>query len=264
MDDRETLLVDIGNTRLKWCARADADGSEKGVGAIAHAEGDVDAQWTECLVARPWRDIWIASVARPPRLERFEQACNGVVPGVPRWSARSLPRCGDLRVAYRNPAQLGVDRFLAMIAARGFWPRVPVLIASIGSALTIDLVGAEGGHTGGLIAPTPQSMQRSLASLAPQLADYSSLPADVPATEFALDTAGGIASGCAYAAIGLIEHCRRAATLRGDAPMLVLTGGGAGPVARHFGAAATFVPQLVLAGLARYARLGPEDNDTAA
>ncbi len=263
MDDRETLLVDLGNTRLKWCALADADGSEQGVGAIAHAESDVEAQWKQCLAARPWRDIWIASVARPPWLERFEQACNRVVPGVPRRSARSLAGCGDLRVAYRNPAQLGVDRFLAMIAARGIWPRAPVLVASVGSALTLDLIGAEGAHAGGLIAPTPQAMQRTLASLAPQLAGLSSLPADVPGTEFALDTAGGIASGCAFAAIGLIEHCQRAATEHGVAPVLVLTGGGAGALARHFGAKATFVPQLVLAGLARYARL-VQDHDTAA
>jgi len=262
--DRETLLVDLGNTRLKWCALADADGSTDGVQAIAHSGRDARAKWEACLRSRPWRSVWIASVAPPQLLARFEQSCAHWLPEQPRWHARSRGRCGDLRVGYDQPSQLGIDRFLALLAARELWPRERVLLASIGSALTLDLLEADGEHAGGLIAPSPQAMHRALAGMAPQLADVTPVMNEVPPTEFARDTAGGIASGCTFAAIGLIEHCVRAAALRGEPSMLVLTGGGAATLAPRFEARSTLVPHLVLAGLRRYAQLGsPADGADA-
>lgn len=262
--DRKTLLVDIGNTRLKWCALSDADGSADGVQAIAHAEGDVATEWEACLRARPWRSIWIASVAPPQLLARFEQSCAKWAPDGSRRHARSRARCGDLRIGYDQPSQLGVDRFLTLLAARGIWPRDRVLLASIGSALTIDLLEADGAHAGGLIAPSPDAMHRSLTNLAPQLANLTPSPDQVSQTEFARDTAGGMASGCTFAAIGLIEHCERAAAVRGKPPMLVLTGGGAAALAQHLDSRATLMPHLVLAGLRRYAQLGLFDSGTDA
>lgn len=257
--DRDTLLVDIGNTRLKWCALDDADGSAEGVQAIAHDAGDADKAWQACLQARAWRSIRIASVAPPPVVARFEQSCAKWVPDAARTHARTHAECGDLRIGYDQPAQLGVDRFLALLAARRIWPRARVLLASIGSAFTIDLLEADGAHAGGLIAPSPNAMHRSLVNLAPQLASASPALDQSSPTVFARDTAGGIASGCTFAAIGLIEHCERAATVRGNPPMLVLAGGGAAALVQHLRAGATLMPYLVLAGLRRYAQLGLPD-----
>lgn len=267
--DPETLLVDVGNTRLKWCALADADGSADGVQAIVHGEPDAASEWEACLRSRPWRSIWIASVAPPQLLARFEQACAKWLPDGSKRLARSRARYGDLRIGYDQPSQLGVDRFLSMLAARERWPRERVLLVSIGSALTIDLLEADGAHAGGLIAPSPDAMHRSLASLGPQLAHGASSLNETPPAEFARDTAAGIASGCTFAAIGLIEHCERAAAARGKPPVLVLTGGGAPALAQHLDTRTTLMPHLVLAGLRRYTQLaevmhGLPDSGTGA
>ena len=59
--------------------------------------------------------------------------------------------CG-LRNGYRDPAQLGVDRWLAMCAA---WQQFPgsLCVVDAGTAVTIDVVAADGAHSGGLILP---------------------------------------------------------------------------------------------------------------
>ncbi len=253
--DRKILLIDLGNTRLKWCALADANGSLTGVRATPHAGVDFENALRAGLQSQPWQRIWIASVGPPDVQARVERACHELLPGVPIDYARSLAQYGGLRNGYDTPSQLGVDRFLALLAASERWPQQRVLIASIGSAVTLDLLEPDGSHAGGLIAPSPAGMRSGLAGLAPQLA-----VADAPAgTAFARDTASGIASGCTLAVVGLIEYCMRVAA-QDSAPVLVLSGGGAAALAPHLAMAPSVLPYLVLEGLARYARLQSTDE----
>jgi type III pantothenate kinase len=144
-----------------------------------------------------------------------------------------------------------VDRFLALLAASGR-DDGPWLLVSAGSALTVDLLQADGAHVGGLIAPMPDTMRAALASRFAVL--------DVPAGEvldFAGDTADAIASGCAGAAIGLVERSlRQAAERLGTEPTLLLGGGAAGLFAGIAHPRVHAVPSLVLEGLAIYADAG--------
>ncbi|MEO6064918.1 MAG: type III pantothenate kinase [Lysobacterales bacterium] len=253
--DQRTLLMDLGNTRLKWCALSDANGSLTGVHAIPHADADFRSALRAGLQSQLWQRIWIASVGPPDVHARIERACHELLPGVPIGYARSLAKCGGLHNGYDTPSQLGVDRFLSLLAASEHWPQQRVLIASIGSAVTVDLLEPDGRHAGGLIAPSSWAMRSALAGLAPQLA-----VADVQAgTAFARDTASGIASGCTLAVVGLIEHCMRVAA-HGSAPVLVLSGGGAAALAPSLPIASTVLPYLALSGLASYARLHPMDD----
>ena len=249
--ERTTLLVDIGNTRLKWRALADAEGSLVDVTALPHAADGFERALRTGLQARPWMRICIANVGPPAVLARLERACSELLPGVPLQHARSVAQCGDLRNGYDVPSQLGVDRFLALLAACERWPRQRVLLASIGSAVTLDLLEPGGAHAGGLIAPSPAAMRRALAVLAPQLA----LDAAVGPDTFARDTAAGIASGCTRAVIALIEQSVSTATVNGEAPLLVLSGGGAAELAPRLATRSHVWPYLVLDGLGRYARL---------
>jgi type III pantothenate kinase len=161
--------------------------------------------------------------------------------------ARTSARFDALRIAYANPAKLGVDRFLAMIGAHDAWP---ALIVGVGTGLTIDLVDADGLHRGGRIAPSPTLMREMLHARAAQLA-----PSGGTYAEFADDTEDALVSGCDGAAIALIERSgREAARLLGTPPRLLLHGGGADVLRAHL-PDAELRPALVLAGLARWARL---------
>ena len=156
---------------------------------------------------------------------------------------------GQLRIAYPEPARLGVDRFLALLGASAR-DDGPWLVVSAGSALTVDLLRTDGVHAGGLIAPMPAQMRAALARQFVQL--------DVPeglAQEFADDTADAIASGCREAALGLIERALRNARQRlGAQPTLLVSGGGGDFLGDLERSPTIFVPALVLDGMAAFVR----------
>jgi type III pantothenate kinase len=164
--------------------------------------------------------------------------------------ARSSRQLAGVRIAYAEPARLGVDRFLALLAAHARGNR-PWLVVGVGTALTIDLLDAEGLHHGGRIGPSPQVMREALHRAAAQL------PAQGGSyREFAVDTADALASGCEGAALGLIERSlRQAEQVLGKVPILLLHGGGADALAPHLPEALR-APSLVLEGLALWSRAG--------
>ena len=235
-----TWLFDLGNTRLK-CAPLHADGGIGETVAITHDDG------TEWMDALPTGSVaCIASVASDARRAALFDALCARFTRLHR--VRSERVLGQLRIAYGNPAHLGVDRFLAMLGQCG---EGASLVVGVGTALTLDLLDADGLHRGGRIAPSPRTMREALHARAAQLpidgGDYA---------EFANDTVDALASGCEGAALALIDRSRAEATrLLGTAPRLWLHGGGA-PVLQGRIAGAEAHPRLVLQGLSRYAALG--------
>jgi len=233
----EDWLFDLGNTRLKFAPLRDdiAD-----VQALPH---DTSA-WQRSL---PRGDTaYLACVAAPePRIELLDalsQRFRRIA------IARTARRFAGLHIAYTDPSKLGVDRFLAMLGARRIADGA-VLVVGVGTALTIDLSDATGQHRGGRIAPSPTVMREALHLRAAQLpasgGDYM---------EFADDTEAALASGCEGAALALIERSLTHATrLLGQAPSLLLHGGGSDPL-RTYLADARSEPALVLQGLAAWAR----------
>lgn len=254
-----TYLFDLGNTRLK-IAPLHADGEVGAVTAIAHDGDALGADWTQALPAR-FEAAVIASVASPALrvalLDALTRRCG-------RMSiARTLPALGTLRIAYPQPESLGVDRFLALLGAR---TRIagPALVVGVGTAITIDLVDADGRHHGGRIAPSPALMREALHARAAQLPDTGGV-----LTPFADNTPDALQSGCEGAALALIDQALRdAADLLappGRRPQLIFHGGGAESLLRARSAArgtlapgdtdpALFAPGLVLEGLAVWAR----------
>jgi type III pantothenate kinase len=237
-------LFDLGNTRLKF-APLQADGTPGEVLAHAHegTEGSVRA------IDLPSGDVaHVASVASSAAttalLDRLTQCFARMQ--VP----RTLARCGELRIAYAEPARLGVDRFLAMLAARAR-TQAPFVVVAVGTALTLDLVDGEGRHRGGRIAPSPALMREALHARAAQLPREGGAYA-----EFAADTDDALASGCEGAALALIERSlTQAQALLGGTPALLLHGGGAPDLLARLPQAEA-VPALILEGLARWARIG--------
>jgi type III pantothenate kinase len=238
--DADAWLFDLGNTRLKWTRLTggeDPVAFAHGARADAVAQADLprgDVAHVACVAASPLRDALLQALA-----QRFARI----------HVARTLPRCGGLRIAYEVPERLGVDRFLSLLAAhrRGG----DALVVSVGTALTLDLVDAAGRHHGGRIAPSPALMREALHGRAAHLPEGGGVYA-----EFAADTADALASGCDGAALALVERTRAQARDRlGHAPALLLHGGGAASLASRL-PGAVLVPNLVLEGLAQWARLG--------
>lgn len=236
-----TLLFDLGNTRLK-CAALRADGGLGKVHALAHAEGDIEHALAAVLPARFERAV-VAGVAGTDLTIAVLDALTRRTRRITR--ARTSATWADLRIAYPRPERLGVDRFLALLAARA--ERGDALVCGVGTALTIDLLDRDGQHHGGRIAPSPTLMREVLHARASQLP-----VAGGTYREFADDTDDALASGCEGAAIALVERSvREARVALGREVRVVLHGGGAQGLRDAF-PDADWRPDLVLAGLARW------------
>jgi len=232
-------LFDLGNSRFKFAPLRE-DGRAGDVQAWAHG---VQALSAEAAAALPAGAIaWVASVASPTLtadvVAHLRQRFTEV------RLARTLAECAGVRVAYAQPEKFGVDRFLALLGARALGH---VLVAGVGTALTVDLMDGDGGHRGGRIAASPTTMREALQQRAAQLpasgGDYA---------EFANDTADALASGCDGAAVALIERSLQHASLALGPVRLLLHGGGAPPLLPLL-PGAEHRPSLVLDGLAVWA-----------
>lgn len=237
-------LFDLGNTRLK-CAPLQADGRPGPVVAIPHADVAFEVPLAQLLPPR-FDVAHVASVAPPALtvrvLQQLGRHCT-------RMSlARTQPALAGVRIAYAEPRRLGVDRFLGLLATHAEGEGATLLVG-VGTAITLDLLDAAGMHHGGRIAPSPTLMREALHARAPHL------PAQGGRYKaFARDTDDALASGCEGAAIALVEQSLRDATrLLGVTPQLRVHGGGAGALLPHWPQARP-APDLVLRGLAVWAR----------
>ncbi|MET0329301.1 MAG: type III pantothenate kinase [Luteimonas sp.] len=238
-----TWLFDLGNTRLKF-APLDGDGRVGAVQGTSHVEGGFDPEWLDQLPARIDTAI-VASVAAPALRMILLDAL--AARGAQVQLAHTLPALDGLTIAYADPSKFGVDRFLALLSARAEGDAA--LVVGVGTALTVDLIDAQGRHLGGRIAPSPTLMREALHRRVAQLA-----PAGGGYVEFADDTEDALVSGCEGAALGLVERSLRAATAQlGAAPRLLLHGGGAEALRARL-VDAQWRADLVLHGLARWHR----------
>jgi type III pantothenate kinase len=244
------LLIDAGNTRVKWAlAEPDAAlGAWHAHGADTHADmQQLELAWSDAAAARGVERILIANVAGNALRVHLEYVLQRTFPGMPleqtiEWFA-SLPALGGLTNGYRNPAQLGCDRFAAAIAGHALAPDRPVIVANCGTATTIDAVTADGLFLGGMILPglglMASSLARNTAQL-PQIAQDGKLP-----DGFADNTDDAILSGCMTAQSGAIEH---AFALHGAAECII-SGGAAPYIAPLLKVPYRIVENIVLIGM---------------
>jgi type III pantothenate kinase len=232
------LLIDAGNTRVKWALAAPgaAPGQWSDSGAVAHAELD---ELAACWQGRKVSRAIVSNVAGAGMRERLRPL---LPPADISWFA-SVARLAGVRNGYRDPAQLGCDRFAAAIGARALAPGQALVVATCGTATTIDALTAGGDFLGGMILPGLGLMASSLAkntAQLPQVAAGGALPAG-----FADNTDDAILAGCLAAQAGAIE---RAVALLG-AGLCMLSGGAARAIAPALSAPHRLVDNIVLVGL---------------
>jgi type III pantothenate kinase len=245
------LLIDIGNTRIKW-ARFEG-GALQPQSAAPHADWGVET-FVGTVLRRGNRAerVLVSNVAGT----RMADVIRTAIPQTWQIEAEfvtSMPMAGGIRNAYPQPAKLGVDRWLAMIGAHAL-EQGAVCIVSIGTAMTIDGVTADGLHLGGVIVPGPDLMVTSLLKNTSDIAQRAQQGAASDGL-FADNTLGAIRQGAEHALAALVERAvgvmRR--TLK-ETPKLLVTGGASDRVEKALGIPYRAVPDLVLQGLAVLAR----------
>jgi type III pantothenate kinase len=157
--------------------------------------------------------------------------------------------------SYRDTWRLGADRWVSSIGAYSLAGGRAGVIANAGTALTIDAVNAGGRHRGGAIIPGPKVMVESLLSGTHGIRRRAQGGDASVRSMFATDTASALAAGSQFAAAAFIDRAvAEAAQAFRSRPVLFLTGGAAPALERHLATRAREVPDLVLRGLAVFAK----------
>jgi type III pantothenate kinase len=240
------LLIDAGNTRVKWAlAKAGAElGAWITHGAATHADmPQLELAWCEAAATHGVSRILIANVAGNALRVQLEYVLQRCLPDVPlEWFA-SLPSLAGVTNSYRNPAQLGCDRFAAAIAGHALAPGRSAIVVNCGTATTIDAITGDGVFLGGMILPglglMASSLARNTAQL-PQIAQDGKLPEG-----FADNTDDAILSGILAAQSGAIEH----ACAAHQAEECIISGGAAPYIAPMLKVPYRIVENIVLIGL---------------
>lgn len=269
---RNLVAIDVGNSRVKlgWFPLADADCVKKAAaGALPIAgpslpepaqtfaaapselgEGDL-ADW---LAGLEFSRVVLASVS-----QTAERAIGSVLGDqeIERVTSETAPI--ELRVD--EPAKIGVDRVLAAVAANRLrHADKPAIVVDVGTAITVDLVAADGALEGGAILPGPGLAARALAEKTDALPDirFGELDASPDAVGRSTEPAirAGIYWGCVGAVRELIARQRDRLVVP---PQVFLTGGAAPAFARLIGGPDLTVrclPHLTLSGVAIAADAG--------
>jgi type III pantothenate kinase len=234
------LLVDAGNSRIKWGIWS--AGVWHGGGAFPLPEVDSIA-----AVVAEYRPAWagVCCVANQETRARLAR-CLKPVPS--HWLASAAQSHGIIN-RYEKPETLGADRYAGLIAAfrAGL---APCVVVSAGTALTVDALSGEGEFLGGMILPGIGLMRRALAEAT----------AGVPALtggwrDFPCSTGDAVETGVLTAAIGAIEAMQQRLTgALGCEPAVRITGGDAEILAVRISATVTLERNLVLEGLLWLAR----------
>jgi len=236
------LLVDIGNSRIKWSTPQQLLNGQSRGGACQDLSRILQEQWSR--MPRPVK-VWLASVAKEEVTSRLVE-----------WTAhhwklspvrvKSAPALLGVVNGYKDPAQLGVDRWLALLGARAVCP-APCLVVDCGTATTVDALDGQGRHLGGLILPGLRSMRETLAK-------HTAIQPFGTTREyeyFARDTAGGIASAAVLATSCVIgQSAMRLRSRMGSEVGCLLTGGAAAELNGSLELDVRHEPNLVLNGLA--------------
>ncbi len=239
MTSESLLLIDAGNSRVKWAWWQGKLGSQ-------HSSSWADAGSDDLYAGDRAADrIFIANVSGPQIRGLIDIEDPKVV------CVESGREAGGVSNAYRDPTQMGVDRWVAMIGARHHRTG-PLVVVDAGTALTVDMLDTDGKHLGGVIAPGYRMMLSSLLGNTSDIAELAEAAAERIGGEeeiAARSTGEAIHSGSLIALVSLVRHAREFLARRTkNSPWILLCGGDADmllPLLHN----AEIVADLVLRGL---------------
>ena len=244
----KSLLVDAGNSRLKWGV-----GEASEIHRTGHiSQAKIREQGLQVLTTRLPRHVdrvLVSNVAGTSFATRLAGVI-GAHCGCDVHFARVSKSGFGVRNSYAQPRRMGVDRWVAMIAAYAE-QQSACLVVDAGTAVTLDAVDDNGEHLGGQILPGAGLMATALASSTsdiPAIAKSAKAGTD-PLAMFGRTTSAAVSEGALNAVVGAIERAVRAlqsASIKAD---IILTGGDASRILTALNMPANHRPNLVLQGL---------------
>lgn len=234
------VLVDLGNSRLKWAVEHNNQ--------LQVGQSVANNMLTREYLTACWQSLdkpvclAIANVTSSVLLELIRSVATDLWPTCQIFISQSQAFAHRVRNGYAEPQRLGVDRWLALVAARYYYPG-NVCIVDCGTAITVDLLTDEGCHLGGYIGPGLRLMKQALMSGTEQL-PYSHVQHPIAPAQY---TEAAIYAGTLAAAVGMIKQV----LARQTSPMqCLLTGGDAELIANELAMPFIVDSELVLKGLA--------------
>lgn len=241
-------LLDAGNSRFKW-ARLSAQGPIL-LGSRQYSDQGRAASVLKVLdKLRPER-ILVASVLDQGFKDEIQHWASSV-PGLELEFIHTQTTALGVRVAYADPSKLGVDRFLALVAAHHQRHTASVII-DCGTAVTVDALSFNGRHLGGLILPGLGMMRGCLVSDTSRI-ELSQDSLETPL--FACDTGQAVLSGTLRMLAAAIDRIGTDMEAQLEGPVTrILCGGDAERLMPLLGYDSVHDPLLVLKGLALFAQ----------
>lgn len=259
----KTLLLDAGNSRLKWALCEHGELSQQGnidyawsrlaaqldatFTALAVATGPLDGVLL-CNVAGNKLDIVLREQLAKHWLPTGKSAVNRVQETTSLTIENVIAQADafGVRSAYQQPAQLGADRWVGLVAARQHCVGLTCII-DCGTALTVDVLTAEGVHAGGIIVPGMEMMIASLIENTDGIAGSGRAEVSPLAVTNTADAVqAGVLAAMRGAVQQVLQHCRDEL---GEEPACVLTGGNGERLLSALPSATIYDPDWVFKGL---------------
>jgi type III pantothenate kinase len=253
--ERMILLIDVGNTRLKW-AWLDSSGLSDQL-AVVHRHR-ASEQWTAPVFgpAHEASRVLVCNVAGAAMAEALTGHSRRKF-GLDPEFVTATRKFGELMNGYLDPELLGADRWLGVVGAWTMF-HAAVCIIDAGTAVKVDAVDARGRHQGGLIVPGIHMMRDALFHGTSDIARAAERSSASTTGILANNTTGAVFRGAMFALAGMADHAVDMIVRdSGVEPKLLITGGDAGLISDTLRRRGEIVPDLVLQGLAAVAR---QDN----
>jgi len=225
---QSSLFIDIGNSAVKW-RKCDSEVFTKGVDLFS-------------LKLLPKADsVWVSVVAHPNIVQAIKTQFSNVKLVEP------LKQYGRLTLSYDDPSKLGVDRFLAMLAALERFPNSPLLVIDAGSAVTFDVIDAKGMHQGGLIMPGIKALRESFAK-------FSTNDLSINTSELKNSTEGAWQSGTHAMLVSAVISQIHNFELKYPGGVITICGGIVKEIIKELPVSVKSFDNLVLDGLESYSQ----------
>lgn len=239
------LLLDAGNTRLKWAVvEQEATESWLDQGAAYYdALDELPAQWQQWGALSACHGVNVAG-------ENMRTAIQPLLESIalkPQWIQATTAACG-VKNHYQTPTRLGADRWASLIGARQRTLDA-CLVVSAGTALTIDALTADGQFVGGVIIPGLHMMRHALARSTAHVGEQFGKVRDFPD-----NTADAVETGLILAMVGAIEKMKLRLEQGGSPAHCLLTGGDAATLQTALPFPAEVASNLVLEGVYHLAK----------
>ena len=237
------LAVDIGNTSTKFgLFEGETLTSKFSIPTIRDATvGDlkeaVDGRLDVQIEA-----AWVCSVV-PPVNETLSEFLSNTTWVDPVFIDSSIDF--GMKINYRPRESLGTDRLVAAHAAVRKYG-APIIVCSLGTATTVDVVDADREFIGGMIGPGMDVLAEALHLKAPRLPE---IVTDKPDKLLGNTTDESIRSGIYHGYVSLVEGVITRIRTETGVVQAVATGGNAARLAEEFAGVMTVDPDLLLDGL---------------